>query len=493
MADMIASQMLVPEAAEIRAQLERILASKLFASSFSLGRFFRFIVEETMAGRAGSLKEYTIGVQVFDRGADFDPRIDPIVRVQARNLRLKLERFYAANGTGGAVHIALPKGSYVPLFEPLGLPLNEAEEPSLAPPEPQPMAARRIVPLWLPAAAACLAVLSLGALFVRGDRRPAVAARPAPESEAQSLYTRGRYLLDRQQQPDALRKSAATFRKAIQLEPNFAAAWAGLADSYDLMAQFGILPPGDAMAEARRAAQRALDLDPSLAEAHISMAAIFEAYDWNWKGAEREYRRALELNPALAAAHMWYGMFLRDQGRLKEAVPELERASRIDPLSLLAVVNLAHAYVLKGDQGAAARVAAIGLDLEPRSLEPRLIASRLASKDHTAEIAALEQALAATPEDPSTLGMLAKLYAGADRQADAGRLLDALRHMAQRQYVSPFGIARVYLALDDPDGALPYLEAAYRERSSGIVFLWQSRYASQPKFREIIARLHSNT
>src|SRR5206468_8190742 len=145
----------------------------------------------------------------------------------------------------------------------------------------------------------------------------------------------------------------ASFQQAVERDPNFAAAYAGLSDGYNVLAQYGYIPPSEGMEPARRAAERALDIDPSLAEGHVALAAVIEAYDWNWKGAEREYRRAIELNPALPSAHLWYGMFLRDQGRMPEALPELRRAAQLDPYSVMTSINLAYGLMMEGNHATA--------------------------------------------------------------------------------------------------------------------------------------------
>ena len=126
MADFASNQRQAVQPDEVRAHLEHVLASAGFASAPSLARFLRYVVEETLAGRGGDLKEFTLGARIFGRGEAFDPRIDPIVRVQARNLRSKLERYYAGPGPGDGVRIELPKGTYAPLFVAGLLPVPEA-------------------------------------------------------------------------------------------------------------------------------------------------------------------------------------------------------------------------------------------------------------------------------------------------------------------------------------------------------------------------------
>jgi len=311
-------------------QLERILKKPPLATSPSLSRLLRFIVEETLDGRAESLSEFTLGVRVFNRREDFNPRTDPIVRVQAHHLRARLAQYYAGPGAGDAVVVELPPRKYVPVFRfteavaeapaPVVEQVVEQETPPVQPPAttmPEDRKIRRAV--MVAAVAGLLAVA--GSPSNWSGRAPAAVrsthgAPHEPDAVAEDLYVRGRYLLDRQTE-SALRQSVESFQQAIAYDPRFAAAFAGLADAYNLLAQYGYVSPREGMEQARHAAQQALALAPQLAEGHVSLAAILEAYDWNWAAAEREYRRAIELNPALPEAHLWYGMFLRDQGRIR--------------------------------------------------------------------------------------------------------------------------------------------------------------------------------
>ena len=511
----------IADPGQVRAQMERILSSRTFASAPSIARLLRFIVEETLSGRSDGLKEYTLGVQIFDRGEQYDTRLDPIVRVQARNLRLKLDRYYSDAGVADAILIELPKGCYIPTFRtrepepvrPLLVTLPVPGPVLLSAPAPLPApevaaviaigtpSARFRLPVWLGATVCLVLLLAGGSLTLwraRGAPLATELAKAPPEttgSDARSLYLRGRYLLDRASET-TLTQALECFRKALALEPRNAAAWSGLADVYDVQAQFGLISPVRGMAEARSAAQKALQLDPSLAEAHISIAAIYEAYDWNWKAAEREYRRAIELNPQLPSAHLWYGMFLRDQGRLREAMPYLERALRLEPLSVFALCNIAEAYAMQRDYTSAIRNMDVALELAPQSRKLQMMRAGL-KREHSGEqtqwINELERARNLNTDDPASTAALARAYAKSGRKADAARLLEELRRIARERYVSPYQIAMVYLALNDLDRALPYLEAAYRERNTGLLFLRSDHFAgyrSNPRFRQLVERMH---
>jgi tetratricopeptide (TPR) repeat protein len=349
-------------------------------------------------------------------------------------------------------------------------------------------------------------MLLSGGFFYQRHRNGQVASRgsadraaaPQPGSEARALYVRGRYLLDRQTE-EGLKKGLACLREAVALEPNYAAAWAGIADAYDVMSQLGFMPPVEGMAEARRAANKAIALEPDLAEGHVALAAILEAYDWNWKAAEREYKRAIELNPAHAGARAWYGMFLRDQGRLPEAIPQLELAYRLDPVSVNTIFNLANAYAMSGNLDAALRHAKICSEIEPTSPKPMLMLAHLYRKTKQEEQAqrSFDRARELTGRNPHSLSSIASVYARTGRKEEAHKTLAELRGLSRERYVSPYDIAMVYMALRDFDRAVPYLEAAYRERSSGLLFLREAKnmeaYRTSRRFRELISRMRFNS
>ncbi|HEY1341540.1 MAG TPA: tetratricopeptide repeat protein [Bryobacteraceae bacterium] len=487
----------------IRVQLEKILRTPPLDVSPSLSRFLRYVVEESLAGRGSTLKESVLGQNVFDRGAEFNPRADPIVRVQARNLRSRLAQYYAGPGVNDPVIIDIPKGTYSPVFHWVSPPDPEpAAEPepeaSLASPASEPQSAPR--PLKREIARAVLPAIAIAAaaLWIMGPRPRAPSPVSAasvrahdPDPAAQDLYIRGRFRMDRQTEA-GLRDSAASFERAVARDPHFAAAYAGEADAYNLLAQLGYIPPGEGMERARRAAQQALAEDPNLAEGHVALAAVIEAYDWNWSGAEREYRRALSLNPALPAAHLWYGAFLRDQGRLDEALRELRRSAELDPLSVLTSVNLAHALLIKGDYAAAASQAHHVSELAPELTSADIILSYVyRAQSRTADArAALAHARQAASENPHGLAVVACAYARQGQREESARLLQELERMSKERYVSPFDMGSVALTLGQEDRALPLLEEALRQRSSGLIFLRQDACLRHGKLHSLIDRMH---
>ena len=455
----------------VAAELARILSRPPLATSPSLSRLLRFLVEETLAQRTQEIGEYNIGVRVFARAEDFNPRTDPIVRVQTHHLRARLGQYYAAAGAEDPIVIELPSRTYVPQFREAAQPAPAMPEASMAPLEAPPAAAPTKFPREIMATTVAMLLVSIGAIVFLGHagQRP---KHHDPDATAQNLYTRGRFLLDRQTEP-ALRQSVDCFRQSTARDPRFAAAFAGLADAFDMLVQYGYMQPREGMEEARRAVKQALSLDPGLAEAHVSLAAISEAYDWDFKTAEREYRRAIELDPELPAAHLWYGMFLRDQGRRQQALPELRRAEQLEPLSVLAAMNLAHALRLEGDSDSALELARRAAELDPELPIPELMMANLyrSRSDLGNADATMTRARQLSEGNPHALSTLACLYARMGNRSESANLFQQLQNLATARYVSPYDLASVALALGDEDRAVSWFEEAYRQRSAGIVLL----------------------
>lgn len=473
----------------VSAQLERMLSRPPFASSPSLSRLLRFIVEETLAGRNADINEYNLGVRIFNRSPDFNPRADPIVRVQTHYLRARLAQYYAGPGAQDPVVIELPARTYVPRYpQPEAVAAPEAAE---APEAPEAVTRRSSHgPLAMVLGMLVIALAAIGLLGGAGQGR---GAHHDPDTVAQDLYAHGRYLLDRQTE-SALRQSVDCFRQATQHDSRFAAAWAGLADGLDNLVQYGYIPPREGMEEARRAAQRSLALDSHLAEGYVALAAISEAYDWDFKKAESEYRRALELNPELPAAHLWYGMFLRDQGRLKEAMPELRRAEQMEPMSVLASINLAYALNRAGDTDASVEMARRAEELNPELPIANVLLANIyrSHSDIGDPEATLERAHDLSEGNAHALSALACLYARLGRRAESASVLQEMEQLATQRYVSPFDLGNAALSLGDQDRAADWLEQAYRERSTGMVFLCKEksdRFMNSPRLQSLVKKI----
>jgi serine/threonine-protein kinase len=491
-----------------------------------LCRFLRYIVEETLAGRASGIKEQVLGMEVFDRGQDFNPRLDPIVRVQARNLRSRIAKYYEGPGQGDPIRIELPKGTYVPVFHQVG-PVSGAARggagqsttdlagsttdvaatgvaPVLAPasmsvmPAPPPRSPvtekHQVRPRFL--IASVILVVILAGITVLWISRTHAAASIGMQTDAlaQDLAIRGRYAMDRQTE-SSLREAIACFEQATVRAPRFAGAYAGLADAYNLLAQFGYISPREGMEKARAAALKSLEIEPRLAEGHVALAAVIEAYDWNWAEAEREYRKALKLSPGLEAGHLWYGMFLRDQGRLKEAMPELRRAAELAPYSVLACVNLAYGLLAEGNVPAALEQARRAVDLAPdlASAAVALVRASRAEAQSKDSDAALARVVRSASGNPHALSLVACELLRLGRREESLKLVTELESLTQKRYVSPFDLGKVSLALGDGDRALNLFEEAYRQRSSGLIFLRNTNAScvrDTPRFLSLIDKMH---
>ena len=488
-----------------------------------------------MAGRASGIKEQVLGLEVFDRGHDFNPRLDPIVRVQARNLRSRMAKYYEGPGKYDPIHIELPKGTYVPLFhevhpvngdggggvleavpqiaaevaaeaprlEPVGEPphlpvaltLKASESVMPAPPPRSPVAEKpQIRPRFMVASLILMGILVVLAVVLITRTHAANGIVSVTDSQAQDLVIRGRYSMDKQTERP-LRDAVASFEQAIERAPRFAEAWAGLAEAHNMLAQFGYVAPQEGMEKARDAARKSLELNPRLAEGHVALAAVMEAYDWDWTGAEREYRRALDLSPDLQSAHLWYGMFLRDQGRLKEAMPQLRRAAQLAPYSVMACVNLSYGLLAEGNAGAALEQARRASELAPdlaSATVALLRAARAAGQFKDADVA-LARAQAAAAGDPHSMSLVASELAKIGRNEASRKLVSDIEALARTRYVSPFDRGKVSMALGDGNEALTLLEEAYRQRSSGMIFLRNSNptcVRSDPRFQSLVDKMH---
>ena len=343
----------LPREAVIR-ELETILASDTFVNSSRLSRFLRYVVEQTLDGDGERLKEYQIGVDVFERDGNYDQRTDPVVRVEARQLRFKLSEYYAGPGSNDEVVISLPKGGYAARFERKAV--QAGPEPEIVPAQPsaegRPAPARR---RW-PVAAALVALGALGAVLWLSLRGGHVAGTHVVNSDAQQLYLKGRFYWDKRT-PESLNMAVDYFTQAIARDPNYAAAYVGLADTYNLLSEYTVMPYREAFSRALAAARKAVQLDDSLAEAHCSLAYASFWGAWDAVTAEREFKRALRLKPDLAVAHHWFATFLSTQGRPAEALAEIDRAQQLDPTSISVLADKAEIIGASGRHGEAIALA----------------------------------------------------------------------------------------------------------------------------------------
>ncbi len=564
---------------QVQEQLQRILGSDLFAGSRRMMRFLEFTVAEALAGRADDLKETLVGAQVFDRPVDYDPRIDPIVRVEARRLRAKLERYYANAGTNDPILLAYPRGGYAPKFEhrrasaapvtawrtiailPFAnlspdsdhaffgdglaqelihamtrvpdlrvmawstvarlretgdqsatgiasrLPVDAIVEGSVR------RAGKRVritaglidaksgVYLWTGAYERELADLFAVQEELARSIATILQVRLAPPSraeksiEAYSLYLRGRVAWNRRTD-EGLRQSIVFYQRAVQADPSSGLAHAGLADAYSLLCDFGIEPAPKVIPLAREAALRALELDETLAEAHVSLGYLVSMHDWNWELGEHHYLHAIRLNPGYVTAHHWYGCdLLALRGRHEEARREIEIARQLSPLEPSITETEAYMQMLARRYAESETAFRRLVEECPDYYKSHTGLGRvLAAQGRYEEaIATIEAGRAIAGDLPSVLGLLCQVRGMKGDRGEAERLLAQITVMAKHRHVSGivFGLANE--GLGRADEALAWLEQACEQREMSMTHIGvhpaYDGLRAHPRFGKILSRV----
>jgi tetratricopeptide (TPR) repeat protein len=439
---------------EIRTHLERILASPEFVSAPRLSGFLRFVVETTLDGKAGDIKESLIAVEVYGRPADYNPQIDSTVRVEAGRLRTRLQKWYEAEGRHEGIRIELPKGRYVPVFHGLH-------------------ASRR--PHAAVAAAALLGVFAAVFAWSRTDAR-------TPVPETMEIYHRAHDLLripvlkdgPTERVPDTVLEAVQLFRAVTKRSPGFAKGWTGLAEAAEWEYELRGNKPMERLAEAKAAAMRAVQLDAGDAEAWTVLTSISFFREWDLKGAERASRRAVELQPRNIKARQRYVDILRAQGRRDEARAELERAISIQPTA--AALRVRRATMLFEDEQyepalAEARAAASLTNVMP--VYPAAMRLQGACLEQLGKATEAEKlfrlVLQLQPHDPWAEPALAHLMARTNRAAEADSMLIHLRSHRGQGRLNRVAEALVQTAFGRPEAALTALEQASIERDDDLV------------------------
>ena len=542
-------------------------------------RFLRFIVEKTLDGHSADLKEYLLGVEVFDRPDSYDQRIDPIVRVEARRLRAKLDSYYAGDGKGAALRIELPKGSYVPRFaegsrvsrQELAdsrsvavLPLaNAGGDPAMeffAHGLTQELihaltqvSGLRVV-AWSSAAQVSATVADVYTtgkqlqvetiltgsvrssesrlrilaqlvdtrtgvylwsqsfdrdmcdLFVIQQEMAQAIGRalevkltgvPPPKEynlQAYTAYLKGRYEWSKRT-PEGFQRAIPAFEQAIAIDPQFALPYAGLADTFTLLADYGWTEPSTVIEKARAAALRALALDPGIAEAEASLGLIKGLHDWNWAEAERHYLRAIELNPGYATSFHWYSLdHLALLGRFDEALVNIERAIQLDPLSPNMWEGKGYIHMLMRDYETAKSTYQHVFTIDPKFYRTYASLARVhiqQGKYHEA-IVILEKVRSWLGDLPGVLGALGQAYAESGDRETALGMLRRLKEMEATRYVPKSTAAVVCIGLRDWDGALTLMEEAFDQRGMPLpaigVHPLYDPLRGEPRFRALLEK-----
>ncbi len=610
-------------ATQVRAQRDRILASKGFSGSGRQSAFLEYVVNEALEGRADRLKEFTLGIEVFEKDESFDPSVDSIVRVEATRLRSKLTEYYVGEGQGDPVRIGIPKGHYYPVFlladvpkterglphkwqlwvglvvaalvitfiyatywEPLGVSNSAAKLQQM--PTPSSVA---VLPLrdWSPlpedyfseamtdalisslAKTRSLQVTSFtsvmryqdtetptpeiartlgvayiveGSVFrdnehvritaqlidantdthiwsktfdrptpnllsVQSEVAAAIAAQisdemlPASKSPSDGLnpaayeaYMKGRYFY-KQFTADGYRRGMKFFQEAIEIEPEYAEAYAGLASCHCLLAGHGLelVSPVIAIPQAHAHAMKALSLDNELAEPIAFLGIIDFKFGWDPEEAEAQLERAIALNPSLYQAYVWHSQILEAMGRHDEAVNRARHAKQLNPLSLAASLNLGWQMYQAGKYVEAAAEIDNLIDFDPQFWGAHWVKGHIYSRHQMYEKAINEFQTAVELEGGHSLPLsaLGYTFSVAGRTDEARQILEDLDALTKDNYVSPFHVAIVYAGLNEPDLMFEWLERAYDVRARSLAWLQVTNelkpFQDDSRFQDLLKRI----
>lgn len=291
--------------------------------------------------------------------------------------------------------------------------------------------------------------------------------------EAHQLYLKGRYLWNRRTGKTLLR-AAQYFQQAIEKDPGYALAWAGLGDCYVVYGFYDVMSNREAIPQAKEAALKALEIDDGLAEAHAVLAfAKRYDWDWDWPGTEKGFKRALELNPNYPTGHHWYGTTLWAMGRLDEGLTEVKRAQDLDPLSLIINADVARGFYFSRRYDQAEEQLRKTLEMDPGFPVAHWYLGMVYEQTGRYEeaIAEFQEFQNLSGDQPTAAGALGHAYAASGKRGEAQEVLLKLEDLSKSRYVAPFDVAAVYIGLGDEDRSLEWLEKAYEARSSWIIWV----------------------
>jgi len=326
----------------------------------------------------------------------------------------------------------------------------------------------------------------------------AYAQEPARKGDPKAYehYLRGRHLWN-QRSTSALEQSVEEFKRALAIDPRHAPAKAGIADSYVILGVYSHRPPDEVMPQAKAAAEQALEIDGSLAEAHTALACVRALFEWDWAAADALFRRAIAHNPQYATAHQWYAMnCLVPQGRFDDARSELDRALALDPLSLAVHISVGLRFFYARELASAAEALreTLKLNAEFGAAHYFLGHVQIAMGRYDEAIVPLERAVTLQEESAETMAALATAHALAYHRAHAEALLADLERRGKESYVSPALLAQIHLGLGDHAAALERLEEAAERRAADVVWLKvhpiYDAIRGHPRFRALLGTIH---
>ncbi|MFY9572055.1 MAG: protein kinase, partial [Blastocatellia bacterium] len=314
--------------------------------------------------------------------------------------------------------------------------------------------------------------------------------------EAYRLYLLGRYFWSKFNE-DGLKKSIDYFNQAIAIDPDYALAYTGLANAYNVLGAAGIVLPSETWSKAKLAAEKAVDLDDNLAQAHQALGGLKLVYEWDWPGAAKELTRAIELNPNAGEPHELYAYYYQAMGQLDKAVAELRRAHELAPLSLVINTDLAGALYYRGDYEEAISVYRKSEEIDPHFGPPPLflpaqIYERMGNYDLAIE--KCQNAFLIHGRDPAILSVLGYVYAISGNRKRAQAILKEVETLWKQHYFSPVDVALVYAGLGDKDGAFVWLTKAYQSRDAQLIWVkiepQLESLRTDPRFRDLLQNMN---
>jgi TolB-like protein/Tfp pilus assembly protein PilF len=313
--------------------------------------------------------------------------------------------------------------------------------------------------------------------------------------EAFEEYLRGRHSWNKRS-PAEIHKAIAHFRKAIDLDAAYGLPYAGLADAYNQLGThlIGETPARETRPLAIAAALKAIEIDAELAEAHAALGYA-KMYDWDWPRAEQELRRAIELNPSYGTVRLWYAAYLQQNGKHREAIIQAHNALELDPLSLIVRTQVGWTYAHAGDFQSAFPYFRDVLQQDPGNLwgQWQLGQAYMYTGKYPEAIQVLERAAAGYQRAPALLGTLGAAYAMAGRRGDAEKLIDELKDLSKRRYVSAHAFTWIHLGLGDKDRAFESMQHEYEDRSNCVAWhpVWRllDGVRSDPRYLDLMRRI----
>ncbi len=330
-------------------------------------------------------------------------------------------------------------------------------------------------------------------LKLSGEQQQRLNKRHTDSTKAYQLYLKARYFWNKRTE-EGIRKSIGYFNRAIEEDPCYALAYVGLADAYDMMGVYHILRPDEASSRAKAAAERALEIDSSLAEAHTCLAKVKTDYDWDWLASEAEFRRAIDLNPNYAPTHQWYALHLMAMERFDEASAQIKLAQELEPLSLSINVSMGLPFYWSRQYDQAIEYFRKTIEVDHTfSLAHVLLGQAYLHQGLHEEAISELQTARQFDNTPQVQAMLGYAYTVAGKTSEAEQILGELETLSARRYVSPYLRALIYAGLDDKAQAFKWLDRAYEERNEWLVWLKVDpkldSLRADPRFADLLRRV----